>query len=120
MAFVNSLPDNTRLKGVRIRNIEAMGFGRDVRSAIFRTVESFSQTEINAFGTASLITRNTNDVQQVQMLLVIALSIMILAPITAVGGVIMALRQDVGLAWLIVTGSAEHTLLAAALLVSPE
>ncbi len=72
----------------------AMAFGRDVRGALFHKVVSFSQTETNLFGTPSLITRNTNDVQQVQMVLVMALNIMILAPIMAVGGVIMAVRED--------------------------
>ncbi len=72
----------------------AMAFGRDVRAAIFHKVVSFSQTETNLFGTPSLITRNTNDVQQVQMVLVMGLNIMILAPIMAVGGVIMAVRED--------------------------
>ena len=72
----------------------AMGFGRDVRSAIFRQVETFSQVEINQFGAASLITRNTNDVQQVQQVVLLALTMMISAPIMAIGGVIMAYRQD--------------------------
>ncbi len=76
----------------------AMGFGRDVRSAVFRSVESFSQADINRFGTATLITRNTNDVQQVQQVLLMALTMMITAPILTVGGLIMALRQDVPLA----------------------
>jgi ATP-binding cassette, subfamily B, multidrug efflux pump len=75
----------------------SMGFGRDVRGAIFRTVQSFSQVEVNRFGAASLITRNTNDVQQVQTLVLMALSVMISAPIMVIGGVIMALRQDVPL-----------------------
>ncbi|MGV8084471.1 MAG: ABC transporter ATP-binding protein [Coriobacteriia bacterium] len=75
----------------------SMSFGRDVRSAIFRKVESFSQREVNLFGTPTLITRNTNDVQQVQMVIVIALTMMIAAPMMAVGGVIMALRTDVPL-----------------------
>ncbi len=79
----------------------AMAVGRDLRGSIFRKVLAFSQAETNQFGTPSLITRNTNDVQQVQMLLVIALNIMILAPITAVGGVIMALREDVPLSSLL-------------------
>ena len=79
----------------------AMSVGRDLRGSIFRKVLAFSQAETNQFGTPSLITRNTNDVQQVQMLLVIALNIMILAPITAVGGVIMALREDVPLSALL-------------------
>ncbi len=80
----------------------AMGFGRDVRSAIFRRVESFSQTEINGFGTASLITRNTNDVQQVQQVVFLALTVIISAPILAIGGVIMAVRQDVPLSGLLI------------------
>jgi ATP-binding cassette subfamily B multidrug efflux pump len=75
----------------------AMRFGRDVRSAVFRQVMSFSQKETNQFGTPTLITRNTNDVQQIQMLLVMAFNMMIMAPIMAVGGVIMALREDVPL-----------------------
>jgi ATP-binding cassette subfamily B protein len=79
----------------------AMAVGRDLRGAIFRKVVAFSQAETNLFGTPSLITRNTNDVQQVQMLLVIALNIMILAPITAIGGVFMALREDVPLSSLL-------------------
>ncbi|MDP9269854.1 MAG: ABC transporter ATP-binding protein/permease [Chloroflexota bacterium] len=80
----------------------SMGFGRDVRSAIFRKVESFSQVEVNHFGPASLITRNTNDVQQVQMVVFMALTLLISAPILIVGGIIMAIRQDVPLSGLLV------------------
>ena len=80
----------------------AMGFGRDLRSGIFRKVETFSAVEVNHFGAASLITRNTNDVQQVQMVVVTALSVMVSAPILMIGGVIMALRQDVPLSGLLV------------------
>ena len=75
----------------------AMGFGRDLRSGIFRKVETFSQVEVNQFGAASLITRNTNDVQQIQQVVLMALNMMISAPILTIGGVIMALRQDVPL-----------------------
>ncbi|MBN1630237.1 MAG: ABC transporter ATP-binding protein, partial [Thermoleophilia bacterium] len=75
----------------------AMGFGRDVRAALFRKVESFSQGEINHFGTPSLITRGTNDVQQIQMVVAIGLSMMLFAPMTLIGGIIMALRQDIPL-----------------------
>jgi ATP-binding cassette subfamily B protein len=75
----------------------AMAFGRDVRSALFRTVESFSQVEVNRFGPATLITRNTNDVQQVQMVIFMALTVMISAPILTVGALFMALRLDVPL-----------------------
>jgi ATP-binding cassette subfamily B protein len=75
----------------------AMGFGRDIRSALFHRVTDFSSREVGAFGAPSLITRITNDVQQVQMLVVMAATMAIAAPITMVVGVIMALRQDVGL-----------------------
>ncbi len=79
-----------------------MGFGRDVRTAIFRAVETFSQVEVNHFGPASLITRNTNDVQQVQMVVLMGLNVMVSAPIMIVGGVIMALREDVPLSALLI------------------
>jgi ATP-binding cassette subfamily B protein len=75
----------------------AMGFGRDLRGAIFRKVETFSQVEVNHFGAASLITRNTNDVQQVQTVVLMGLTVMVSAPIMLVGGLFMALRQDVPL-----------------------
>ncbi|HEY8952554.1 MAG TPA: ABC transporter ATP-binding protein, partial [Candidatus Dormibacteraeota bacterium] len=78
----------------------AMGFGRDVRAAVFHTVGTFSAREVSQFGAPSLITRNTNDVQQVQMLVVMTCTMMIAAPIMCIGGIIMALRQDVGLSWL--------------------
>jgi len=80
----------------------AMSFGRDVRSAIFHKVGTFSAREVAQFGAPSLITRNTNDVQQVQMLVLMTCTMMIAAPIMCVGGIIMALRQDVGLSWLMV------------------
>jgi ATP-binding cassette, subfamily B, multidrug efflux pump len=80
----------------------AMGFGRDVRGAIFRRVLAFSARELNHFGAPSLITRNTNDVQQVQMLVLLSSTMFIAAPITMIGGIFMALRTDVGLSWLVV------------------
>jgi ATP-binding cassette subfamily B multidrug efflux pump len=80
----------------------AMSFGRDVRGAIFGRVATFSAREVAQFGAPSLITRNTNDVQQVQMLVVMTCTMMIAAPIMCVGGVIMALREDIGLSWLMV------------------
>jgi ATP-binding cassette subfamily B multidrug efflux pump len=79
----------------------SMAFGRDVRSNIFHTVGSFSNREVGSFGAPSLITRNTNDVYQVQMLVMMAFTMLIRAPITMVGGVIMALKEDVGLSWLV-------------------
>ncbi len=80
----------------------SMGVGRDLRGDVFRRVQTFSAREMIHFGTASLITRNTNDVQQVQLFLQIALTIMVSAPILAVGGVIMAIREDATLSWLLV------------------
>jgi len=79
----------------------AMSFGRDVRAALFHRVGRFSSREVARFGAPSLITRTTNDVQQVQMLVVMSATMMVAAPIMAVGGVIMALREDLGLSWLL-------------------
>ncbi|BCJ58608.1 ABC transporter ATP-binding protein [Micromonospora endophytica] len=78
----------------------AMGFGRDVRAAVFGHVNTFSAREVARFGAPSLITRNTNDVQQVQMLVLMSCTMLVTAPIMSVGGVVMALREDVGLSWL--------------------
>src|SRR5260370_31278098 len=79
----------------------AMSFGRDVRSAIFHRVRTFSGREVAQFGAPSLITRNTNDVQQVQLLVLMTCTLMVAAPIMCVGGVIMALRPHLGLSRLI-------------------
>ena len=79
----------------------AMGFGRDVRSKIFHRVGEFSAREMAKFGAPSLITRNTNDVMQVQTLVFMGLTMMLMAPIMMVGGIVMALREDVGLSWLV-------------------
>jgi ATP-binding cassette subfamily B multidrug efflux pump len=75
----------------------AMSFGRDLRRDIFQQVNSYSAREVGQFGAPSLITRVTNDVQQVQMLVVLACTMMIAAPITMVFGIIFAIREDVGL-----------------------
>jgi ATP-binding cassette subfamily B multidrug efflux pump len=79
----------------------AMSFGRDLRTSIFSRVGTYSAREIAHFGAPSLITRNTNDVQQVQMLVVMACTLMIGAPIMCVGGIIMAVHEDVGMSWLL-------------------
>ncbi|MGN6752455.1 MAG: ABC transporter ATP-binding protein [Intrasporangium sp.] len=79
----------------------AMGFGRDVRSSVFHTVGEFSAQEVSKFGPPTLISRNTNDVTQVQMVLFMAFAMLVSAPIMMVGGVFMALREDVGLSWLV-------------------
>ena len=83
--------------GIYWASLTSMGVGRDLRAAVFGRVQDFSAREMNRFGTPSLITRNTNDVQQIQLFLQIALTMMVMAPIMAVGGVIMALREDVQL-----------------------
>ncbi|MDR3686996.1 MAG: ABC transporter ATP-binding protein [Coriobacteriia bacterium] len=97
MLGVSALMALTAVAGVYLGSKTSMAFGRDVRAAIFKRVGTFSQTEVNQFGTPSLITRNTNDVQQVQMLVMMALNMMILAPIMAIGGIIMAIREDAAL-----------------------
>ncbi len=79
----------------------AMGVGRDLRSRVFAQVQSFSPREMSEFGTPSLITRNTNDVQQVQLLIFFGLNFLVQAPVTGVGGVILALSVEPGMAWLI-------------------
>jgi ATP-binding cassette subfamily B multidrug efflux pump len=78
----------------------SMSFGRDLRSALFGHVMGFSGREVARFGAPSLITRNTNDVQQVQMLVAVSGTMMIGAPITGIGAIIMAVREDPGLSWL--------------------
>lgn len=79
----------------------AMAMGRDVRGAIFSRVAAFSEQEVTRFGAPSLITRSTNDVQQVQQLVLVSATLMVAAPMLSIGGVIMAIRQDVQLSWLI-------------------
>ncbi|MGA9872067.1 MAG: ABC transporter ATP-binding protein [Rhodococcus sp. (in: high G+C Gram-positive bacteria)] len=79
----------------------AMGAGRDLRGAILHRVGTFSAREVGQFGAPSLITRNTNDVQQVQLLIVMGFTIVVMAPIMCVGGVVMALREDIGLSWVL-------------------
>ncbi|MCX6501203.1 MAG: ABC transporter ATP-binding protein [Microbacterium sp.] len=79
----------------------AMAAGRDIRRDVYEKVSGFSEREVSRFGPGSLITRNTNDVQQVQMLAMTGATMLVTAPLLAIGGVIMALQQDVGLSWLI-------------------
>jgi ABC-type multidrug transport system fused ATPase/permease subunit len=80
----------------------SMGVGRDLRTTLFERVQLFSVRDMNRFGTASLITRNTNDVQQIQLFLQMALTVMVMAPIMGIGGVIMALYEDVSLSLVLV------------------
>ncbi len=90
------------IAGVYFASFASMSVGRDLRAHVFGRVQTFSAREMNRLGTASLITRNTNDVQQIQLFMQIALTMMVMAPITAVGGVIMALREDVTLSALLI------------------
>ncbi|MGO8686274.1 MAG: ABC transporter ATP-binding protein [Candidatus Dormibacteria bacterium] len=94
----------------------SMGVGRDLRAIIFDRVMRFSAREMNSFGTASLITRNTNDVQQIQIFLQMALTLMVAAPIMMVGGVIMALHEDVTLSVLLVVAVPLMALIVVAML----
>jgi ATP-binding cassette subfamily B protein len=80
----------------------AMSLGRDLRGAIFHRVGEFSEREVAHFGAPSLITRTTNDVQQVQMLVLMSCTLLVSAPILSIGGIIFALREDVTLSWILV------------------
>ena len=101
MLLVSLLQITCSVAAVYLGAKTAMGFGRDVRGTIFGHVNRFSAREVNRFGAPSLITRNTNDVQQVQMLVLLSCTMLVAAPIMSVGGVVMALREDVGLSWLL-------------------
>src|SRR5579885_2057562 len=92
----------------------ATGFGKIIRAKLFTHVQKFSLHEFDTVGTASLITRTTNDTTQVQQMLVIILNMMITAPITMVAGIILALNQDVGLSWILVV---DIPVLVAAILI---
>lgn len=94
----------------------AMGAGRDIRADVFSRVSGFSEREVSQFGAGSLITRNTNDVQQVQMLAMMGATMFVTAPLLAIGGIIMAVQQDVGLSWLIAV-SVPVLLLVAVLII---
>ncbi len=79
----------------------SMSMGRDLRNALYDKITGFSEREVNQFGPGSLITRNTNDVQQVQMLAMMGSTMLVMAPLMALGGIIMALRQDLSLSWIL-------------------
>lgn len=95
----------------------AMGAGRDIRRDVYGKVSGFSEREVSKFGPGSLITRNTNDVQQVQMLAMMGATMLVTAPLLAIGGIIKALQQDVGLSWLIAV-SVPLLLVIVALIIS--
>ncbi len=100
--------------GIFISSRVATGFGKIIRAKLFTHVQKFSLHEFDTVGTASLITRTTNDTTQVQQMLVIILNMMITAPITMVAGIILALNQDVGLSWILVV---DIPVLVAAILI---
>src|SRR5699024_5258375 len=81
--------------------LTGMGVGRDLRRAIYRPVDDLSMLEVGKFGSATLITRNTDDFHQVHMLVVMTLTVMVATRIMCVGGISLAPRDDIGLAWLV-------------------
>ncbi|MGG5173857.1 ABC transporter ATP-binding protein [Pseudarthrobacter sp. J1763] len=89
------------IAGVYFGSRTAMTVGRDLRRGVFRKVTSFSAKDVSVFGAPTLITRGTNDVQQVQMLVLMGLNFMVSTPIMCIGGIIMALREDLSLSWLV-------------------
>ncbi|MCU1554583.1 MAG: multidrug transporter ATP-binding protein [Arthrobacter sp.] len=95
----------------------AMGMGRDLRGSVFGRVAEFSEQEVTRFGAPSLITRSTNDVQQVQQLVLMSATMMVAAPMLCIGGIIMAIRQDAQLSWLI-AASVPVLLMGIALILS--
>ncbi|MFF7294036.1 ABC transporter ATP-binding protein [Microbacterium sp. NPDC008134] len=95
----------------------SMGAGRDIRADVFRKVSGFSEREVSQFGAGSLITRNTNDVQQVQMLAMMGATMLVTAPLLAIGGIIFAVQTNIGLSWLIAV-SVPLLLIVAGIIVS--
>ncbi|AKV86747.1 multidrug ABC transporter ATPase [Microbacterium sp. CGR1] len=95
----------------------SMGAGRDIRADVFAKVSGFSEREVSEFGAGSLITRNTNDVQQVQMLAMMGATMLVTAPLLAIGGIIFAVQTNIGLSWLIAV-SVPLLLIVAGLVVS--
>ena len=79
----------------------SMGMGRDIRRSVYTRVDRFSSEEMARYGAPTLITRATNDVQQVQMLVLMTLNFMVMVPIMSIGGIIMAIQEDPGLSWLV-------------------
>src|SRR5699024_6926411 len=102
MLAISGLQAVTNVVAIYFGARTAMAMGRDVREGLFTRVMDFSTQEMTQFGTPSLITRSTNDVQQVQMFAFMATTVIIMAPIMLIGGVIMAVNQDAGLSLLLV------------------
>ena len=101
MLAVTALQGGCAIGAVYFGSRTGMGFGRDVRAAMFSHVTTFSDSETARFGAPSLLTRTTNDVQQIQVLVQMTATVLVSAPIMCVGGIIMAIHQDAGLSWLL-------------------
>ena len=101
MLAVTALQGLCAVGAVYFGSRTGMGVGRDLRAAIFDRVLTFSETETARFSAPSLLTRTTNDVQQIQTLVQMTATILVTAPIMCVGGIVMAVRQDAGLSWLL-------------------
>ncbi len=101
MLAVSLLQVGFSVAAVRWGSRAAMGFGRDARASVFRRVNGFSAREVARFGAPSLITRITNDVQQVQMLVLMTCTLLLGAPFTALGGLWMANREEASLSWIL-------------------
>ncbi|MDP9800207.1 ATP-binding cassette subfamily B protein [Arcanobacterium wilhelmae] len=102
LMLVISLLQITAMAGaIYLGSKTAMSFGRELRRGVFSHVQSFSATDAHRYGAPSLITRATNDIQQIQMVILLTFTIMVMAPIMGVGGVVMAVRQDAKLAWVL-------------------
>ena len=101
MLVVAFLQGATSIIAVWFSSRASMRVGRDIRRSVYYRVTDFSAQDINRFGSATLITRNTNDIQQVQMVLLMTLNFMVMIPIMSVGGIVMAIREDAGLSWLV-------------------
>jgi ATP-binding cassette, subfamily B, multidrug efflux pump len=101
MLAVTALQAVCSIGVVYFGSLTGMGFGRDLRAAMFHHVTAFSAHETARFGAPSLLTRTTNDVRQIQFLVQVAGTVLVTAPIMSVGGIFMAIHQDVGLSWLL-------------------
>ena len=101
MLAVTALQGACAVGAVYFGSRTGMGFGRDLRAALFRRVLGFSEHETARFSAPSLLTRTTNDVQQIQTLVQMTAAVLVTAPIMCVGGVAMAVHQDAGLSWLL-------------------
>ena len=101
MLAVTALQGVCAVGAVYFGSRTGMGFGRDLRSAMFHHVTTFSERETARFGAPSLLTRTTNDVQQIQVLVQMTATVLVTAPIMCVGGIFMAIHQDAGLSWLL-------------------